>query len=110
MIIYVDLDHNRLCVKYRYVNTCDSTQKEIKCSNNIPPNNQEGETLMDNIKPIFPVSDELLELVDLLNDASDKNEDKVIPQTMTVLNKVYAQGVIEGYEKAMQKQAQATKK
>ncbi|MGR9048266.1 hypothetical protein GLV98_09480 [Halobacillus litoralis] len=65
---------------------------------------------MDNIKPIFPVTEELLELVDLLNQVSESEEEKVIPQTMTVLNKVYAQGVLEGYEKAMQKQGQTTKK
>ncbi|MBN9654560.1 hypothetical protein J0K78_09820 [Halobacillus sp. GSS1] len=65
---------------------------------------------MDNIKPIFPVSEELLELVDLLNQVSESEEENVIPQTMTVLNKVYAQGILEGYEKAMQKQGQTTKK
>ncbi|ELK46341.1 hypothetical protein QRD89_18000 [Halobacillus sp. ACCC02827] len=59
---------------------------------------------MDNIKPIFPVTEELLELVDLLNQVSTDNEDQVIPQTMAVLNKVYAQGIMEGYEKAMEKQ------
>ncbi|MBN8236236.1 hypothetical protein JF544_13300 [Halobacillus kuroshimensis] len=61
---------------------------------------------MDNIKPIFPVTEELLELVDLLNQISPSEEEKIIPQTMTVLNRVYAQGVMEGYEKAMQKQGQ----
>ncbi|MYL69473.1 hypothetical protein GLW00_01350 [Halobacillus litoralis] len=65
---------------------------------------------MDNIKPIFPISEELLELVDLLNQVSESEEENVIPQTMTVLNKVYAQGILEGYEKAMQKQGQITKK
>lgn len=59
---------------------------------------------MNNIKPIFPVTKELLELVDLLNQVSDTTDDQVIPQTMTVLNKVYAQGIMEGYEKAMEKQ------
>ncbi|MYL20443.1 hypothetical protein GLW04_11120 [Halobacillus litoralis] len=61
---------------------------------------------MDNIKPIFPVTEELLELVDLLNQISPSEEGKIIPQTMTVLNKVYAQGIMEGYEKAMLKQGQ----
>ncbi|MGP4059387.1 hypothetical protein [Halobacillus sp. H74] len=59
---------------------------------------------MNNIKPIFPISEELLELVDLLNRVSNTTEEQVIPQTMTVLNKVYAQGIMEGYEKAMEKQ------
>lgn len=62
--------------------------------------------LLDNIKPIFPVTEELLELVDLLNQISPSEEEKIIPQTMTVLNKVYAQGIMEGYEKAMLKQGQ----
>ncbi|MBA2175031.1 hypothetical protein H0266_09015 [Halobacillus locisalis] len=59
--------------------------------------------LRDNIKPIFPITDELLELVDLLNQVSNTSENHVIPQTMTVLNKVYAQGIMEGYQKAMEK-------
>ena len=58
--------------------------------------------LRDNIKPIFPISNELLELVDLLNQVSNTPQDHVIPQTMTVLNKVYAQGIMEGYQKAME--------
>jgi hypothetical protein len=58
----------------------------------------------DNIKPIFPVTEELLELVDLLNQVSDTSDDQVIPHTMTVLNRVYAQGIMEGYQKAMEKQ------
>ncbi|WP_079477723.1 hypothetical protein [Halobacillus salinus] len=62
--------------------------------------------MKDNIKPIFPVTDELLELVDLLNEVSGTSDDHVIPQTMTVLNKVYAQGIMEGYQKAMQKKEQ----
>ncbi|TGB02814.1 hypothetical protein E4663_11710 [Halobacillus salinus] len=62
--------------------------------------------MKDNIKPIFPVTDELLELVDLLNEVSDTSDDHVIPQAMTVLNKVYAQGIMEGYQKAMQKKEQ----
>ncbi|MGI8313618.1 hypothetical protein [Halobacillus mangrovi] len=65
----------------------------------------EGDTVRDNIKPIFPVTEELLELVDLLNQISDSQEDQVIPQTMTVLNRVYAQGIMEGYQKAMEKNA-----
>ncbi|WP_226581814.1 hypothetical protein [Halobacillus litoralis] len=59
---------------------------------------------MDDIKPIFPVTEELLELVDLLNQVPGADEGQVIPQTMTVLNKVYAQGIMEGYEKAIKKQ------
>ncbi|RWZ58774.1 hypothetical protein EQV77_07360 [Halobacillus fulvus] len=59
---------------------------------------------MDNVKPIFPITDELLELVDLLNQVSGSRDDQIIPHTMTVLNKVYAQGVMEGYQKAMDKQ------
>ncbi|MCA0971253.1 hypothetical protein LCM20_11665 [Halobacillus litoralis] len=62
--------------------------------------------MKDNIKPIFPVTDELLELVDLLNQVSDTSDDHIIPQTMTVLNKVYAQGIMEGYQKAMEKKEQ----
>jgi hypothetical protein len=65
---------------------------------------------MDNIKPIFPVTEELLELVDLLNQTSDEDQEQIISQTMTVLNKVYAQGMMEGYDMAMQKQSQITKK
>ncbi|ARI79095.1 hypothetical protein HM131_02885 [Halobacillus mangrovi] len=65
----------------------------------------EGDTVRDSIKPIFPVTEELLELVDLLNQISDSQEDQVIPQTMTVLNRVYAQGIMEGYQKAMEKNA-----
>ncbi|SFK59144.1 hypothetical protein SAMN04487936_12026 [Halobacillus dabanensis] len=65
---------------------------------------------MDNIKPIFPVTEELLELVEMLNQTSHEEQDQIIPQTMTVLNKVYAQGIMEGYDKAMQKQNQTTKK
>lgn len=65
---------------------------------------------MDNIKPIFPVTEELLELVEMLNQTSDEDQEQIIPQTMTVLNKVYAQGIMEGYDKAMQKQNQTTKK
>ncbi|WP_232324861.1 hypothetical protein [Halobacillus mangrovi] len=61
--------------------------------------------MRDSIKPIFPVTEELLELVDLLNQISDSQEDQVIPQTMTVLNRVYAQGIMEGYQKAMEKNA-----
>ncbi|WP_431802695.1 hypothetical protein [Halobacillus andaensis] len=60
--------------------------------------------MKDNIKPIFPVTDEFLELVDLLNKISDSSNDQVIPHTMTVLNRVYAQGIMEGYQKAMKKQ------
>ncbi len=56
-----------------------------------------------NIKPIFPISEDFLELVDLLNKVSEISEDKVIPQTLTVLNRVYAQGMMEGYQKAMEK-------
>ncbi|WP_241657185.1 hypothetical protein [Halobacillus salinus] len=67
---------------------------------------QKGDVMKDNIKPIFPVTDELLELVDLLNEVSDTSDDHVIPQAMTVLNKVYAQGIMEGYQKAMQKKEQ----
>lgn len=59
--------------------------------------------MKDNIKPIFPVTDELMELVDLLNEVSGTCDNHVIPQTMTVLNKVYAQGIMEGYQKAMEK-------
>lgn len=65
---------------------------------------------MDNIKPIFPVTEELLELVDMLNQTSDEDQEQIIPQTMTVLNKVYAQGIMEGYDKAMQKQNKTIKK
>ncbi|GGF19973.1 hypothetical protein GCM10010954_18440 [Halobacillus andaensis] len=60
--------------------------------------------MRDNVKPIFPVTEEFLELVDLLNKVSDSSEDQVIPHTMTVLNRVYAQGIMEGYQKAIKKQ------
>ncbi|UOQ45116.1 hypothetical protein MUN89_03940 [Halobacillus salinarum] len=63
--------------------------------------------MRNNIKPIFPLSEEFLELVDLLNQISDTADDEIIPQTMTVLNKVYAQGIMEGYQKAIDKQSKA---
>ncbi|UOR10945.1 hypothetical protein [Halobacillus amylolyticus] len=58
---------------------------------------------MNNVKPIFPVTDEFLELVDLLSQHSGSTDNLVIPQIMTVLNRVYAQGVTEGYQKAVKR-------
>lgn len=88
-----------LCKKTVYFSRKKSDNKE-----NIHTKPQEGElNLNDNIKPIFPVTDELLELVEMINQTSETPNDKVIYQTMTVLNRVYAQGIMEGYQKASER-------
>ncbi|MFZ0368136.1 MAG: hypothetical protein WAM07_00875 [Halobacillus sp.] len=56
--------------------------------------------MRNNVKPIFPVTDELLELIDLLDRITEIDKDQFVPHTMNVLNKVYAQGIIAGYQKA----------
>ncbi|MGP4076841.1 hypothetical protein [Halobacillus sp. K22] len=59
--------------------------------------------MRNNVKPIFPVTDELLELIDLLDRVSEIDQTQFVPQTMNVLNKVYAQGIVAGYQKAREK-------
>ncbi|WP_181350801.1 hypothetical protein [Thalassobacillus sp. CUG 92003] len=57
--------------------------------------------MRSNITPIFPIFEEFLELVALWEKHTDETNEHIVPQTMSVLNKVYAQGMMEGYKKAV---------